>query len=427
MKSKFKILLGKLRDTGFFHVFGSSTINKIIGFASGIILVRIISKSEYGVFSYANNTLSFFLLAGGLGATFGVLQMGSEESDTSRKKAIYNYGCYLSFFSNVIIGFVILAVSLFFQFKIPGVNKCLALMAFLPCVSLIYEMQGIYLRTELRNKEYAVSNSVTTILFFILSCGLSLLFSAVGLIAAKYLASILAFLYIAFRYGVKYPIKKQTLSAEDKKAFWKISSISMVNNSLSRLMYLLDIFVLGLVIPDSTVVASYRTATNIPTALAFIPAAVITYIYPYFAKKKDDKVWVKKKYLQITALLGIGSAAIAILMFVFAPFIIKTLFGAAYEDSIPAFKVLSISFALSSTFRILPGNILVTQRKLPFNLVVAVISSAVNTGLNVIMIRAYGAIGAAYATIITVVISGALNVVYLFRVLKEKNKTISGD
>lgn len=419
MNLKIKSLLNKLKSTGFFHVFGSSTINKVIGFASGIILVRIISKSDYGVFSYANNILSFFLLASGLGASFGVLQMGSEESDPSRRINIYNYGSYVSFYSNIIIGIIILAISFIFPFKIQGVNRCLSLMAFLPCVSLIYEMQGIFLRTELRNKEYAISNSFATIAIFILSCIFSLLFSVDGLIAAKYLSAIIAFVFISYRCKVKYPIKRTDLSNEDKKAFWKISSISMLNNGLSRLMYLLDIFVLGLVIPDSSIIASYRTATNIPTALAFIPAAVITYIYPYFAKKKDDKKWVWRKYIQISVLMGLGSIIISLAMFVLAPYIIRGVFGIAYEDSIPAFRILSLSFALSSTLRILPGNILVTQRKLTFNLFVAVLSSLVNTILNILMIKQYGAVGAAYATIITVALSGIINVIYLAKILRQ--------
>ena len=39
----------KLFSTGFFHIFGSNVINKILSFASGILLVRILTKSEYGI------------------------------------------------------------------------------------------------------------------------------------------------------------------------------------------------------------------------------------------------------------------------------------------------------------------------------------------------------------------------------------------
>lgn len=220
------------------------------------------------------------------------------------------------------------------------------------------------------------------------------------------------------------PIKNQVhLERDTIKAFWGISGISMLNNGLSRLMYLLDIFVLGIVLPDSTLIASYQVATNIPTALAFIPAAIVIYIYPYFAKHKEDKKWVLKKYTQVTIALGLGCFVIAVVMVVFAPWIIRLVFGEAYLDAVPAFRILSVSFAVSSPFRTLAGNILVTQRRLKFNLFVAILSSAFNTVLNVLFIQEAGAVGAAYATLITAIISSILNVWYLIAILKTKKKS----
>ena len=419
-----KRLSFKLRSTGFFHVFGSSAINKVISFASGIVLVRIISKAEYGVFSYANNILNFFILISGLGAVPGVLQMCSETKDDLKRSKIYAYGCRVSFLSDLGLSVLILLVALLIPLKIEGANLCLMAIAFLPGVMLVHEMQGTYLRTELRNKEYAVSNTFTTVSVFVLSCVLSWLFSVKGLIAAKYIAFILAIIFTAWRFKVYYPIKNQVhLERDTIKAFWGISGISMLNNGLSRLMYLLDIFVLGIVLPDSTLIASYQVATNIPTALAFIPAAIVIYIYPYFAKHKEDKKWVLKKYTQVTIALGFGCFVIAVVMVVFAPWIIRLVFGEAYLDAVPAFRILSVSFAVSSPFRTLAGNILVTQRRLKFNLFVAILSSAFNTVLNVLFIQEAGAVGAAYATLITAIISSILNVWYLIAILKTKKKT----
>ena len=411
--------ISKLGSTGFFHVFGTTAMNKIISFASGIILVRLISKSEYGVFSYANNLLNLFMIACGFGAASGILQMCSERREEQEKRQLYTYASRSSFLANCCLGACILFVAFFVPLKIEGANRCLGMMAFLPIFSYTYEMQVFYLRTQRRNKEYSYANTFSTLVIFLLSCCLSYFFSITGLVAAKYISFTLSALFILWRFRVEYPItKKAQVSPEIKKQFWSISMISMLNNGVSSLMYLLDIFVLGIVVPDSMIIASYRIATTIPTALAFIPAAVITYIYPYFAQKKEDKHWVLRRYFQITAVLGIGSAAIATFMFFFAPSIIRLVFGSAYVDCVPAFRILSLSFALSSTFRILPGNILVTQRKLKFNLFVAFLSSAINTALNVVMINAYGAVGAACATIITVAISSVLNVYYLIRVLK---------
>lgn len=87
----------------FLSVFGSTAINKIISFASGIVLVRLISKSEYGIFSYANNLLNFFMIACGLGAASGILQMCSEQRDELEKKRIYAYAKQKQFYCKLFV------------------------------------------------------------------------------------------------------------------------------------------------------------------------------------------------------------------------------------------------------------------------------------------------------------------------------------
>ena len=359
--------------------------------------------------------------AAGAGAASGVLQMCSEKRDENEKKQIYIYASRNSFVINIALCLIILLVAIFVPLKIEGANFCLALMAFLPMFSYSYEMQSFYLRTQRRNKEYSYSNIFSTLTIFILSCGLSYFFEVQGLVAAKYIAFAASAAFVLWRFKVGYPIANRAkLSKETIKQFWGISFISMLNNGMSSLMYMLDIFVLGIVIPDSTVVASYKLATNIPTALAFVPAAFVTYIYPYFALHREDKKWVRKKYATVAVALAIVCAFISIIMFAFAPIIIELLFGVEYLDSIPCFRILSVSFAISAVFRTLPGSILVTQRKLKFNLLTATFSSLVNTVLNVVFITKWQSIGAAYATLVTVIITGILDTGYLIYILNKK-------
>lgn len=84
MKNKIDFLVKK----GFFYIFSSNVVNKIIQFASGIFLVRLLSKEEFGIYSYAQNILSFFLLFSGLGVTSGMLQYISETSEDKKKNLL---------------------------------------------------------------------------------------------------------------------------------------------------------------------------------------------------------------------------------------------------------------------------------------------------------------------------------------------------
>lgn len=411
--------LKKLRTTGFFHIFSSSVINKIIVFASGIILVRILTKSGYGIYTYANNILNFCKLASGFGVVSAMLQLCSESKDYNLRSQIYGYCFRFGTIFNLFLAVAILLVSLFVPLPIKGSNECLSLMCCIPLFHIIFDLQTTSLRTELKTKEYAYANTLSTVLTFVFSCSLSFLFREKGLICAQYASLLLAVILVGVLFKTKVSFKKVELDNTIKKSLFSIGGVSMANNGLSQLMYLLDVFVLGIVLKDESIVASYKIATTIPTALTFIPLSVIVYVYPYFARNKNNKKWLISNYKKLTAVMGAANLVIGGLLFALAPFIIRIVFGTQYLDAVEPFRVLSISYIFSGTFRIIGGNLLVTQRKLTFNLIIAAVSGALNTVLNVFFITAYGSVGAAIATIITVIVTSVLNTWYLIRTFRR--------
>lgn len=411
----------KLFKTGFFHIFGSSVINKIIGFLSSIVLVRILSKSEYGIFTYAWNIYGFVLLLQGMGVGSGVLQIASEHSsDTSFVSRVCNFGARFGVAFDVLLCVILLTIGLLVPLKIQGSNEILILLCLLPMAQLLFQLTLDFLRAQKRNQEYARLTMVNTILLFVVSAGCAYLFREKGLVAGYYVAYLSTFLAGLLFFKIHLFSHEEQLDEENRKALLKIAFISMFNNGLSQLMYLLDVFVLGLVDPQETVLASYKVATMIPSALIFIPQALVTYIYPYFAEHKDDGKWCLKKYKQV--LLGIGSLnlCISIILFLGAPLIVQIFFGKQYIDAVPVFRILAINYFFSGTFRTIAGNILVTQRKLKFNLFVGIVSSVVNIVADYLFIQWWGAIGAAFATVMVVAVSSIMFVSYLIYTLKKK-------
>lgn len=411
-KDYFKKAMAKLADTGFFHVFGSSVINKIISFASGIILVRILTKADYGVYTYANTVLGFCMMLNGFGMSSAVLQVCSEKSDGEARLRVYEYGLGLGAKVNIALGGLVILIALLVPLKIEGANRYLALMCLMPLLSFIPDLQKTYLRAELRNAEYAYANTFSAAAIFVLSVILTLLVQASGLIFAQYIAFVVTAVLLRKRFGVPLGAKSE-ISAEDRHSIVEIGGISMVNNGLSSLMYHLDIFVLGLVIANENVIAAYKVATTIPTALEFIPTSVVIYVYPYFSRNRDDRSWLLSNFKKLVVTLGSVNLLIAAGLYILAPFLISLIFGKQYIDAVSPFRILVISYFFAGTFRIISGNLLITQRKLKFNTFVAVLSSAMNTVMNVLFINAWQSNGAAAATLATAVVTGFINTAYL--------------
>lgn len=403
-----------LFQTGFFHIFGSGVINKIITFLSSIVLVRILTKQEYGLFTYAWNIYSIILILNGMGIESGTLQLSSEKSgEREYTQAVFKYGAVFGIKFDVLLVFLILTVGLFAPLKFEQSRNLLCLLCLLPVAQLLYQLTTSYLRAQKRNQEYARLTIVNTFLIFAMAAICAYIFREKGLVIGYYVAYIGSFLFGVVLYRLNFFKSNKTLSQEDRSALLKISAITMVNNGLSQLMYLLDVFVLGIVDPQETILASYKVATMIPTALSFIPLALVTYLYPYFAEHHDDGKWCLNRYKQILVGLGGFNLLLSTFLFITAPIIITIIFGKQYLDAVPVFRILSLNYFVSGTFRILSGNLLVTQRKLKFNLFVAIVSGLTNIIANFFFIQWWGAIGAAIATVLVVIVSSVLSTTYL--------------
>lgn len=418
IKQKVQTLL----KTGFFHVFGSNVINKIIGFMSSIVLVRILSKTEYGAFTYAWNIYCIIALFNGMGVDSGTLQLASEHSgDKKYAKQISDYGTRVGLVFNVGLSIVTLCIGIFAPLAINGAGVLICSTFAMPFFQFLFNMYCTYLRSQKMNQAYSQMTVVNTVILFLASALCAVLFREMGLIIGHYAAYIVACLMGTIYYHIHLLCHESGNLGEDKKVLLKISLISMMNNGLSQLMYLIDVFVIGIVAPEETILASYKVATMIPTALAFIPTSLIVYVYPYFAEHKDDGKWCLNRYKQILLGLGGVNALISLCLWLFAPVIVKILYGSQYLDSVPVFRVLALSYFFSGTFRTISGNLLVTQRKLKFNLFVAVLSSLVNIAADYYFIQWWGSMGAAYATVLVIMITSIMSTTYLVKTFSRKS------
>lgn len=420
MKSIFSKLKTLLR-TGFFHVFGSSTINKIITFLSSVVLIRILSKNEYGVFTYAWNIYNIVLLFNGMGMDSAILQMCSEKSgDEGFVRRICNYGARFGIAFNVLLTLAMIGIAIFFPVTIDGSREMLLFLCLLPMIQLLFNLSTGYLRSQKRNQDFAMLSTVNTILVFLVSAGAALIFRAKGMVLGYYIAYAVSVLLGAFKMRIRLFSKAEQPEKQDRKSLLAIGAVSMCNNGLSQLLYLLGVFVLGVVVADEAVLASYDAATKIPAALSFIPLALVTYLYPFFAQHRDNGKWCLKRYKQVVLGLGAMNLAISLVLVLGAPLIVKLLYGTEYADCVPVFRILSANYFISGTFRVLSGNLLVTQRKLGFNLLVAGVSGVMNIVLDFLFISWWGSMGAAIATVCVTLLSAIMSTVYLIYTFRKK-------
>ncbi|OQY39502.1 MAG: hypothetical protein B6226_01725 [Candidatus Cloacimonetes bacterium 4572_65] len=406
---------------GFAHIFGASVIIKLFVFFTSFVLVRILSIHDYGVWANALNLIRIIMLFQGLGTSVGILQYTTRAKNEKQKREYLKFGNKFNLTVNLII---MITAYAFFSFKKLSIPESNAVIKNLLFALLLIGLHGnflSYFRGTLKNKFYSLILTTQSVSFSFLAIILGYFYSIRGLEIA-FFSSYAIGTAMAVYLDRKDNVKQLTKTAIEKFEFVKFSLFAMTNNVISQALYLLDIFLIGLLLANSELVATYRVATTIPINLTFIPIAIMTFVYPYFAKNYNNYNYLAKNYLKLVSALALMNFVVVTILFIFAPFIVETLFTTKYVDSIPAFRVLIVGFFFAGTFRIPAGNTIAALHKVNINMVITVICGVFNVVLDYYLIKTQGIIGAAYATSAVFVLSAILSNGYLYYYIKKGKK-----
>lgn len=425
-----KNLWNTLSSTGFFSVAGSTVINRALSFMSGILVVRMLSKADYGVYAYAYNILNIALLFNGIGVASAFIQLCSESGGRSKEVQLESWGFLGGGVFDVLLSVGIFLWASLVPEDLPGSRPLLQICAFFPIPQFIFDMQSAALRAQLRNSDYAWGNVINTSCVVTGTLLGAFLFGSVGLLVGRMIGILASVACVCARFRVPLLLevklgrvaeKISCLTLGELVDFAKIAVSSALANGISSFTYLIGTFMIGRLIGDPLEVASYEAASAIPVALNFIPATVMTYVYPYFARHKDNLPWVRRNYIKLMALTFVGFGVVALICFILAPQILSLVYGNQYLSTAPMFRILIIGSWIGATFRIVSGNLLVTQRLIISNVVGTTLTVATILLLNILLVPTRGAFGSAIAQTIGLSISGLFNTtVFAARI---RNKT----
>ena len=405
----------------------ASTINKVISLVLSIVIVRILSKESYGLFSFAYNKVSIVMVLSGFGITSGILQFCSESVSDEKKKGYYKFGFVFGLLANLLLCIALAIYGIAVPTGMKGASQYILYLALLPLVTFCYEYGNAFLRTKDRMIQYANSTNINSFSFAGVSIVLALVIGIHGYIIGYYASYVIAVGYIVFVVLKNEKIRTWQTSKCDwnsTKPLLKFSIICMLTNSLSSVLGYLDLEMVGQIIPDAEVLADYKIGAGIPSQATFITAAIVTAIYPSFAKNQGNYPWLKTNIKKMLFGLLAINGFISLVLFLGAELIINILYGPEYNDAILMLKISSIGYLLSSCIRIPFGTLLLSMRKVKFNLIVCTISGVLNVILDLILIPKFGSMGAVFTSVIVILVSGIMSstrfIIYI-KSIKNKN------
>lgn len=148
-------------------------------------------------------------------------------------------------------------------------------------------------------------------------------------------------------------------------------------------------------------VGIYSVAIMLSGAWHFIPVAIITSVYPAIIEaKKIDQALYYKRLQNLYDLMALLSISISIPVTIFAGNIIALLYGESFADA-EAVLSLTIWSGLFVSWGMASSQFLLTENLSTITLYKSLAGAVVNIAFNLVLIPAYGIIGAAIATLIS--------------------------
>jgi len=401
------------------YIFSATIISKLLSFTLSIIIIRILSKNDYGNLMYAYTIISFIMpfMGGGIFQSF--LKYAPIQQFMYERKNLFRYILISGTLVSLALSFLLIAISGFITTRIPEAQLYLILFSFLIVALFIFESVKNYLRIFFLNKAYAQLEIIQAVLVFIFGALLTWLIGAFGFIISLIIVPLFLSLYLI--------IKKQMLKTVDTflnlshKKLWYYGIYTSLGGLISALIFSVDIISIGNILKDASLVAQYKAISLIPFSLLFLPSAFIKTDFVKLVQKAKDFNYMKSYIINFMLVFLIISTALIVISYFSADIIISYLLGNAYIGSTNLFYVLIFGIVGAFIFRVPFGNILVAIGWTKINTGISISTLFLDIILNYFWIHEYGIIGAAYATSLLLWLSGISTFfVFIFYLKKIK-------
>lgn len=388
-------------------------------FLAGVLLARALGPVEFGRFSY-------FLAIVSLAASFG--HMGVDGALVKRliagkdnRKVILGGALYLKLFG-YLISVVLL---LFFCFFSEIGQKDIYIILCLSVSTLLRPMEvfEFWLLGTLKASLLYIIRIIGYVSGFVLKIGVIYSEAEIEVIALVWLLPQITTYFACFFYYY-YSEKKVWRLKYDLKNTIGIFSDNwpIYVGSICAVIYLKIDLIMVRVFDGDNSAGIYAVAISLTEAWSFLGVVIMTVFFPSLIKKSSESLDVFRiEFRRAASVLLVVSYFIVLMVCFFGSGLIELLYGDQYyySQSILMVYVFSLIFVF---VRMLFSKWILIEGVAIYSLISHGLGMLINVLLNIVLINKYGAIGAAYSTLISYSISGYF--VFLFM---GKSRSIAAD
>jgi O-antigen/teichoic acid export membrane protein len=373
-------------------------VQMIISFVIGMLTVRYLGPSNYGVINYCNAYTAFFTAIAGLGIEAIVVKELIARPEEQGE--IIGSSIFMRLLAGL-FSMVSIFIILFFVDKGDPVILKVALLQSSVLVFKAFEIIDFWFQSKLQSKYASILKSISYVLVaaykvFILVTHKSVEWFAFS-VSLDFLIIAVLLTIAYFRHGgAAFKLSKKISNILISQGYHYIISTLIIT-----IYAQMDKVMIKHMISEADT-GLYSAALMICQYWSLIPIAIINSMRPVIMEYKKDgkeeeyKHEFSRLYIILTW-LGLG---VSLLISLLAPFIMKVVYGETY---VPASGALAIAiwYTTFSVLGVARGNWLVCENKNQYAKWFVLFGAITNIVLNFILIPTLGINGAAIATLVT--------------------------
>ncbi|MEJ2880817.1 flippase [Pedobacter sp. GR22-6] len=393
----------------------------LINMLTFIVLVRLLSKNDYGVWGiFGQTVLILEIIRGGLIQSALIKFMaGAEQKEHS---AIFTASLVISGTMTILC----IALNFMFSGYLSRMLKAPELEQMFYLYNIVFLFSGILSQfncVEQANLKYTgifVSGLARQAVPCLFICVVFLFKLNLNLMTLVYvqIASVIISIFISWFYVKKFIHFSFVFSRHWVEKIFHYGKYAFATSLSSILSGTIDQWMLsGIISPAAS--GSFNIAVRVTNLIDIPTNAVATIVFPQSAKRIETEGKQAIKYLyekSVGTILAMVIPAI-IFIYIFDGYIIRLLAGDKYADAVPILNI-TLLYCIFGPFGRQFGVIIDSIGKTRVTFIIVVVNTCVILILNYFLIKKYGTIGAAYATLIANIFGFTIAQIVLWKELR---------
>lgn len=369
----------------------------VLSFFVSILTARYLGPSNYGTISYVNAYVAFFTSLCTLGINSVIIKDFVEKPQEQGEAVGTTLAMrFASSFLSVIMIMCIVKV-------VDHDEPTTIVVAALCSVSLLFQVFDTFnywFQSRYESKITSIATFIAYAATALYRLALLALHKDVEWFAFATSVDYIVLGAILFYSYRKYNGPKLSITIEKWKSLLRRSYHYILSGMMVAIYGQTDKFMLKQML-DETSVGYYSLASSVNLMWVFVLQAIIDSMYPTIMRLYEkNREQFDRKNRQLYAIVIYVSIAAAVCFVVFAPLVIRILYGNAYMPAVEPLRIITW-YTIFSYLGVARNAWIVCENKQKYLKYMYLSAAFINIGLNYLMIPIWGASGAALASLIT--------------------------